>query len=157
MSVDNLFQSIRFGESERFTELLDEFDINVLNENKQSLLHEVVSSKQTKFLPLLLKHSINLNQKDKNGQTALHYCGLYNTGEIAEFIIKAGANVNICDDYGNQPLWTAVFNSLEQHDVVKVLMLHHANPNNKNNAGKSPLDFAKQINDKNLISLLEQL
>ena len=60
------------------------------------------------------------------------------------------------DKYGNTPLWTAVFNSRGNYDVVKQLIKAGSNPFLKNNFGKSPFDFAKQIKDNKLAELLEK-
>ena len=41
-----------------------------------------------------LSHDININAKDKDRKTALHFAASENIKEIAEFLISHGANVN---------------------------------------------------------------
>jgi ankyrin repeat protein len=59
------------------------------------------------------------------------------------------------DEHGNTPLWTAVFNAKGDYVIVEQLIQASANPNSQNRHGRSPLDFARQIKDRDLISILE--
>ncbi len=153
-SIDDVFQAVRLGDLQSFNFIKENLNINELNEFEQNLLHEAISSKQDIFLSILLQENINVNQRDKNGQTPLHYCGLYKTPELAEKLIQNGSKIDISDNYGNEPLWTAVINAKGNYNVVRVLMKYNSNSRKINNANKSPLDFAKQINDNELISIL---
>lgn len=51
-------------------------------------------------------------------------------------------------------LWTAVFNAKGKYNIVKILKESGADSFSKNEAGRSPLDFAIQINDKDLCQIL---
>ncbi|MBN8671475.1 MAG: hypothetical protein J0L80_12360 [Chitinophagales bacterium] len=73
---------------------------------------------------------------------------------MAEACINAGADPNIDDIYGNNCLWTAVFNAKGKYEIVELYKKSGANVNSRNNAGRSPLDFAQQINDYKLIEVL---
>jgi ankyrin repeat protein len=59
------------------------------------------------------------------------------------------------DIYGNQALWTAVFNAKGNYTVVEAFLKFKQDVEHKNKYGKSPLDFAKQITDQFLIKILE--
>ncbi|EAX97026.1 hypothetical protein TVAG_315280 [Trichomonas vaginalis G3] len=43
---------------------------------------------------LLISHGANINEKDEDGKTALHFAAYYNSKEIAELLISNGANIN---------------------------------------------------------------
>ena len=156
MSEFDLFQSIRIGDIDRFMMHINSDNLNSVNEYKQSLLHESISSKNIIVSDYLIKNRIDLNAADYNGQTALHYCAAHNTLDIAENVLNNGGLLNISDKYGNQPLWTAVFNakSKNSYDMVKLFLRYTTDINHKNNNGRSPLDFAHQINDEELIKIL---
>jgi Ankyrin repeats (3 copies) len=91
------------------------------------------------FLPILLGNKINLNKKDENGDTPLHYIaqgiaggyGDYNPNDTSfkaiAIIIKHGANPNIPNKQGQMPLHIAV----ERANIVltKALLEGGANPN----------------------------
>ncbi|WP_123868180.1 ankyrin repeat domain-containing protein [Chryseobacterium lactis] len=58
------------------------------------------------------------------------------------------------DQFGNNAMWTAVFNSDGGYDIVKLLKEYGFDSNSKNNNDRSPLDFAKQIEDEELQKIL---
>lgn len=51
-----------------------------------------------------------INYKEQNGWTPLHWAAFCNRREIGEALIKAGANVNVKNNHGKTPL-----------DIVKIL------------------------------------
>lgn len=155
MDIIDLFQIVRLGEIDSFINQIAKADIDQVNEYNQNLLHESVANDRIRIGTLLIKKGINLDQKDVSGQTSLHHAALHNSYELAEKIIEYGGNLSIADSYGNEPLWTAVFNARGKYDIVKLYLKNGANPNHKNNSDRSPFDFAIQIKDPELIELLE--
>lgn len=87
--------------------------------------------------------------------TPLHYCAANNSFDVAEVLLKNSVQINISDKFGNQPLWTAVFNSKGNYWLVVQLVNLGSDCDYKNISNKSPLDFAKQIQDIELIKLLK--
>jgi uncharacterized protein len=73
---------------------------------------------------------------------------------LSKAIINSGAILELMDNYGNTPLWYAVFNARGNYEYVELLMQNKANPNSLNNAGRSPIMFASQIMDQRLIEIL---
>ncbi|UKB82731.1 ankyrin repeat domain-containing protein [Chryseobacterium sp. MEBOG06] len=125
------------------------------NEERQNLLHESISSGSYDVLKYLLSININVNAQDNEGMTPLHYCGLYRSQTATRQLLEnRSIEINKKDDYGNNPLWTAVFNARGNYDVVKLLKEHGADQNSKNNKNMSPLDFCKEIEDKNMETIL---
>lgn len=77
--------------------------------------------------------------------------------DIAREILKRGGDINIRDKYGNNALWTAVFNCKGRYyHMIELFMQYNTDTTTKNNADRSPLDFAKQIGDTKLIGMLEK-
>ena len=150
----DIFQIVRLNEPDNYYSVINKFDINLLNEQNQNLLHEAIASKSNEIAFDLISKEINVNQKDDKGQTPLQYAAAHNQINLARQIINAGADVNIRDNFGNNALWTAVFNAHGSYELVKLILEKKGDAFTKNNAGRSPLDFANQINDKNLIDLL---
>ena len=79
MSTIDLFQFIRINKSEAFYSGLDNADINQVNEDGQNLLHESVASNNLEFANELIKRKIDINHKDLNSQTPLHYVAYHKT------------------------------------------------------------------------------
>ncbi len=121
---------------------------------RTDIFYCIVDGDETKFQQDLVETE-NVNVSDKNGMTLLHFCSEYNRKSMAKRLIDKGAELNLTDKNGNSPLWKAVFNARGDYELVKILIDSGANPNSKNNADKSPLDFAKTIKDDQLIKLLQ--
>ena len=102
----------------------------------------------------LVKKKINVNHQDGKGLSPLHYCAQYCNIRIAKLLLKNNANVNISDSYGNNPLWTAVFSARGNYQMVKLFVKYGADAYNKNKASRSPIDFAEQIEDSDMVKIL---
>ena len=75
------------------------------------------------------------------------------SGNYEEFTSKLSLiDVNVKDKYGNNPLWTAVFN--ENYQIVQLYVDNNGDINNKNGNNMSPLDFAIELADTTLIEIL---
>jgi ankyrin repeat protein len=74
--------------------------------------------------------------------------------ELALAMLDAGGDPRPKDRFGNTPLWSAVVNAKRNLGLVDMLMRHGADPHGKNKAGRSPLDFARQIGSEPVIALL---
>lgn len=120
---------------------------------RTDIFYSVVNGDESQFLKLLATTD-DINTKDKNEMTLLHFCAEYSRVSMAKSLIKRGIDLGAKDIYGNTPLWKAVFNSRGRYELAQLLIDHGANPNSANKAGKSPLDFATTIQDKELTKIL---
>jgi uncharacterized protein len=154
MTLDEVFQSIRLHENESVRAILGTFDLKQTNEFGQTVLHEAVAYNNGDIIKDLIQHGVEINAADKNGQTALHFTAAHKQQVMARTLLEHGASLEIADKYGNQPLWTAVMNARGQYEIVKLFVEHGGNIHHKNKAGRSPLDFARQIGEAPLIALL---
>jgi ankyrin repeat protein len=154
--MSDIFQIIRANNIKEYYLEINNIDINTLNEYKQNLLQESIAYNSHDISCDLIKRNINLNHKDDDGKTSLHYCAAHGNYDVAKLILENGGDINICDNYGNNPLWVAVFNARGVYNLVRLFIVFKANINSKNNADKSPLDFAKQIEDEELMNILIQ-
>ena len=57
---------------------------------------------------VVIDNGANIDDKDRNGNTALHYCVYYKNYELMKYLVDNGANVNIQDNNGNTPLMLAL-------------------------------------------------
>lgn len=154
MDIEGVFQAVRLNKVDSLISVIDSINIDSVNESGQNLLHEASAFKSLECAKELLNRNINANYKDKSGMVPLHYCAANNSYDIANEIINNGADLSVRDAHGNEPLWTAVFNARGGYDLVKLFISKGADSKHKNNNKKSPLDFAIQINDANLVSIL---
>jgi ankyrin repeat protein len=59
-----------------------------------------------KVFECLIKSNVNVNARDDNECTALHFAAQSNAFEVAKLLIEAGAEVDPGDSFGNTPLST---------------------------------------------------
>jgi len=132
-------------------------DINATDDYKRNALFASITDGNEATAIDLINRGIALNTQDSNGQTPLHFCALYNNYNIAKAIAEKGADVNLKDKHGNNPLWTAVFNGQKSKDygIVRLLLRYGADTHSINNVNKTPLDFARQVGYTDLIEILE--
>lgn len=154
MSYNEIFSIIRVGTYEQYEKNIVVVDIDCCNEYKQNLLQEAIAASKNDIAKDLINRDID--NQDSNGQTPLHYCAQYLNIEIARLLLSKSADINIEDAYGNNPLWTAVFNARGDYRMVELFIEYNANIYHLNKAGRSPLDFAKQIDDTKLVQILSK-
>jgi ankyrin repeat protein len=131
-------------------------DLNKKDIFGATALHYAVAEKHQAIVALLLENGADVAVQDKDGKTALHYAIEYNIPEMAELLIKQDpAVIAISDQFGNQPLWTATFNSKGDYSLVLLLLRHGADPKHRNNVNLSPLDIPKRKGDNALLRVFE--
>lgn len=117
-------------------------DINVVDDFGYSLLQTSISNQYDQISDFLISSGINLLHQDRKGQSALHYCAFYNKIALAKQIVVVDkTTVNIQDKYGNQPLWTAVFNDYgrnERKEISELLIKNGADIYHTNKVNQSP-------------------
>lgn len=84
----------------------------------------------------------NLTELDEHGLGLIHWATDRNSCEILEFLIKAGANVNMPDCENQTPLHYAA--SCGHCNCVRILLEHRADATLKDNDGQTCLDVAEE-------------
>ncbi|QRY19010.1 ORF-140 [Teiidae poxvirus 1] len=67
----------------------------------KELLHTAVSYHKPKVVQLLLDHKIDINAKDKNGNTALHLSIKHGCAELVKIFVDYGADLTILNNSSN--------------------------------------------------------
>jgi uncharacterized protein len=158
----NMFQLIRRGSFEEFQNALQEVkDVNfVINESGKNMLISAVEYDKFDVAKLLIERGCDIDHQDNEGNTALHCVAkLYTSPKYAELLVNNHASLDLENEYGNEPLWDAVFNACKaandgENSLVEYLVKQGADAKHKNRHGKSPLDFVSNIKDEVLINIL---
>ncbi|MEP7456584.1 ankyrin repeat domain-containing protein [Phyllobacterium sp. SB3] len=125
-------------------------DVNLIDLDGQNLLQEAIAWRP-ELAQSLINLGVDLDNQDKNGQTALQYALARSQFDTARFLIEKGANPNLLDKYGNGALWTAALNPKPDYSIIRLLISRDADLRHKNKAGRSVADFAQQIGEKELL------
>ncbi|EAX98945.1 hypothetical protein TVAG_321050 [Trichomonas vaginalis G3] len=99
-----------------------------------------------------LSHGVNVNEKYKDGETALHIAAWNNSKETVEFLISYGANINEKDKDGRTTLHITAWNNSKE--IAEVLISHGANINQKDKDRETALHIAASHNSKETTEVL---
>lgn len=111
---------------------------------RTALIHAAAYN-NIELLKWLIDQGADPDHQDRIGYAALHFAGQNMLVDVARFLLEKGANPNIQDKHGNSPLWTAVFNSVDEKGVMNLLLKHDADPDLKNKHDRSPRDLYQTI------------
>jgi len=103
----------------------------------EELLLAAARQGDIKKLESLLDSGVNVNTARADGLTALAEAVFYNKPQAADRLIRAGADVDVSDDYGVNLLHLACIN--RDATLVKNLLTAGANPNRAKMTGETPL------------------
>jgi ankyrin repeat protein len=85
----------------------------------------------------LSKAGLDLNAKDGNGKTALHFAVLSRQKQAVQWLLDHKAQINARDRDGLTPLHYA--GTGEGKEIVQLLLDHNADVNAEDNKGETPL------------------
>ncbi len=85
---------------------------------------------------------VDLDAKNGNGETPLHWASRYNLIETAKLLLEAGADVKAKNYDGETPLYWACW--YDNFEVAKLLLDRGADVEAKDNYGLAPLHWASK-------------
>ncbi len=104
---------------------------------------------------VMSRSDINAESKNALKNQPLNAATASNKADIAQFLLKKGANVHFAQHGGITPLHAAAQNGSDE--LVRILLAHRADPNVKSDKGETPMDMATQQGHTNIVSLLRSL
>lgn len=141
-------------------------NINVVDENKNSILHKAIFQDKLNIVKLLLSLSLKFaDTKNNDGDTPLHKASMFSFVDIMKELIKSGADVDVQNNNGLTPLMLASFgdNEFTKHiskyskiEAAKVLLDAGADVNKDDYRGSTALSLAKEEGQKDMIELLKK-
>ena len=111
----------------------------VVGQTDEINIHEAVVTNNIAAVKKYIAAKKNLNEKDPmGGSSPLITACLYEKKEIAQLLIKAGADINFQNNDGSTPLHVSAF--FCKSEMVKLLLAQKANKTIKNKYGSTALE-----------------
>ena len=130
-------------------------DVNDANEAGESVLAFAIRSYcDFDILMLLVENGADIYDFDEEGVSIFDMAITYNNIDMVNFILQKGLDVNkTTRKSGFTPLMGATcYGRLE---IVKILLENGANQNFKDSKGFTAIDFARKMNKKSILKLLD--
>ena len=108
----------------------------------------------TTILEELVKLGCNVNLKNRNGQTAVHYAAYSALPEQVKTLLECGADPSIADHIGRTPLHKSMFN--RDFKVAEILLEYSKSPCIVDHLGRIPLHYAATSGKPEIISTIIQ-
>ena len=117
-------------------------DVNVVDNNGWTpLFCAAKNNSNVEFLKKLIAFDADINHKDKDGRTLMHFVAGNGQIEVLEYILSLELDVNVTDNDGLTPLFYAAINN-SNVEVLKKLIASGADINHKDKGGWSLLHCA---------------
>jgi ankyrin repeat protein len=130
--------------------------ISRLGRHAESLMHQAVHHENIEVIKRFLKHNVNVNAKNINGDyyedTPLHIATRKGNKEIVELLIAHGADINMPNYDDNTPLHIATMGG--NIEIVELLIARGADINLPNYDEDTPLHIATRKGNKEIVELL---
>lgn len=141
-TILSLFGVKNISEHREILKAIDSgLDINTADSGGRTMLMEAVIRKDSELVDALITRGADVNWRCKRKWTTLHFAAQNNDPKIGLKLISAGADVNATDDYGNNVIWRAVFDTRRDLQLVRALLVGGADPFEKNIKGISATDI----------------
>ncbi|KAM7494694.1 hypothetical protein LguiB_029303 [Lonicera macranthoides] len=127
-------------------------DMGYQDEDKKAL--RCVSLGDVEGLRSALVSGVNMETRDSEGRTALHYACIYGEVEWAKVLVEAGAKVDALDKQKNTPLHYAA--GYGGKECVTLLMEKGGVVTRPNLDGMTPVDVAKLNEQYEVLEFLEK-
>ncbi|XP_068913168.1 uncharacterized protein [Tenebrio molitor] len=122
-----------------------EEDVNATNICKRNILDRTIlsNSSKSKTVHFLIKNGANVNAKDSQNQSVLHYAAFQRNYNCIKVLLDHDADINAVCDYGKTVLHAA-FEKVHSPDleVIQLLLSHGVDANKRDNNQKTALDYA---------------
>ena len=119
-------------------------------------IHEAAETGNIDVVKQHLAAGTDVNAKDEDGYTPLHFAVANDDKELAELLIAAGADMNAKTDmFEETPLHVAVV--LGNKEIVELLIAKGADVNSMNENGQTPLDLLSSVEPKGEIAKIVDL
>jgi ankyrin repeat protein len=122
---------------------------NIIIDNGDAILNILIKISDLVLIKYLIENGADVNYKDIEGKTALHHAASLDLPDIIELLVKAGADIESEDNWGNSPLLRSIEGLTETtSDSFDKLLDLGADFDHKNKSGNSLLKLKDDVLSK---------
>jgi ankyrin repeat protein len=125
--------------------MIKKHGIDAYDGDRRTILINSAAKGNIEIAKFAIENGADVNFQDSSGYTSLHFCALYKYSDLTDLLLDKGADVNVCDEHGNPPIWTAIFNSKGDFEIVRKLYKAGGDIDTKNIHNKSPRELGETI------------
>jgi ankyrin repeat protein len=159
-----MYEAICGGDCEAIDRLIaNGIDINTRTEGDEwNFLHRALVSLTSPPNAKVIQHFVTLgvdvNARDRNGWTPLHFAVRANSAEVVKLLVNAGAHLDVANDRGVTPLHLSLITFPSDLETVKVLLRAGADPDADFGGGTARryANIASRPDTSAILSLLDK-
>lgn len=135
-----------------------DYDLSLYKDRLNDIIYSAEKD-DIAFIENLLMHGYNLDEKNKNGWTALIVATYNESRKVFDLLISKNANVNTVNNNGTSVLMYALTIASNSGDLyyLKKLIENGAIVNHKDLSGVSIFDYAKRYGNNKVINFIYNL
>ncbi|KAG9450384.1 hypothetical protein H6P81_010349 [Aristolochia fimbriata] len=126
--------------------------LSKISTNKWAKLQSLALSAQISSMDKLIECGVDIDSRDKEGFTALHWAVIGKKEAVISHLLRKGANLHVRDKDGATPLHYAV--QVGAMQTVKLLIKHKVDVNVADDEGWTPLHVAIQTRSRDIAKIL---
>lgn len=128
-------------------------DVNARNEDAQTPIFITCAHGNMGMVKLLLDADANIDAIDAEGRTPLFFATALHQRDIISLLVERGSDINARDKEGRTAIYTAI-GSGDKEVVNLLLSINTVDIYNKDENGVTPIDWAKEKGNRDIIHLL---
>ncbi|KAK4078600.1 uncharacterized protein Triagg1_2931 [Trichoderma aggressivum f. europaeum] len=128
-------------------------DVNARNEDAQTPIFLASAHGTVEMVNLLLDADADIDAIDVEGRTPLFFATALHQQDIISLLLERGSNMNARDKEGRTAIYTAI-GSGDKEVVNLLLSTNTVDIYNKDENGVTPIDWAKERGNRDIIHLL---
>lgn len=123
-------------------------NLHLRNKKGVSMMHKAAMDDNTYLITYLRDvHNFSIDEREKQGNTPLHYAAFYNSQYAAFWLVGFGAEINATNHNLDTPLHLLLKTQkqLENDKMAREFIFKGADRNMKNSWGLRPIDLIKDV------------
>jgi ankyrin repeat protein len=158
---EEIMQAIFKGDIEKLEYLVQqEVDVHAVTEfDRWNLLHRalltVTNPPSAGIIEKLIGYGVDVNARDRYGNTPLHYAARLKNPELIEMLLDAGAEIDPVNKDGLTPLRLMLSTKPANLSALELFLARGADVNQKIEGGRTVKDYARIISHGDNAGIIE--